>query len=174
MTGRFGNTHRRSSWGLLPGRKMKLQVFTAADKICATFQGDALLTLGHKFDKNLKTALAFCSFSAILKANGLGTPVYEAAVAPVMGGDSLKTFFDDSFFESVGRCFCTGVTSYTCSNPAGSFFVPDLELRGKSKKTLYEGGSSWKTLKFSSDFTSTISPSTTDVPTVFPVRWRPG
>lgn len=102
------------------------------------------------------TALAFCQFSGILNANGLGTPVYEAAVAPVIGGDSL-TIFDDFYFESVGRCICTGVTSYTCSNPAGSFFVPDLELRGKSEKTLYEGGSPWKTLRFSPDFTSTLT-----------------
>ena len=109
---------------------MKLQVFTAAD-ICATYQGDALLALGHKFEKNLKPALAFSFSSAILKANGCGSPEPVAAVAPQRGG-SLNILFDD-FFESVGRCVCTGVTTGTSSTPAGSFFVPTVESRGKER-----------------------------------------
>jgi hypothetical protein len=110
---------------------MKLQVFTAADKICATNQGGALLTLGHKFEKNLKTALAFSFYGAILKANGCGNPVPIAAVAHQLGG-SLNIF--DDFFESVGRCVCTGVTIGTFSTPAGSFFVSGVETGGKSHK----------------------------------------
>ena len=87
------------------------------------------------------TALANFNVRQYIMLNGCGSPVYEAAVAPVTGGDSQTTIFDDFYFESVGRCICTGVTSYTSSTPAGSFFVPDVEVGGKSEKTLYEGGS---------------------------------
>lgn len=85
-----------------------------------------------KFAKKGMTALAFCQFSGILKANGCGSPEPTAAVAPVMGGDSIKIF--DDFIESVGRCFCTGVSVGASSTPAGSFFVPDVEVGGKSYK----------------------------------------
>ena len=141
---------------------MKLQVFTAAD-ICATFQGGALLTLGHKFEKNLKPALAFCSFSAILEANGCGSPEDKAAVAPQRGG-SLN-IFDDSF-EPVGRTLC-GVTLSTSSTPAGSFFVPDVEVGGKSLKDLRQ--------RRLTCVHAPTTPSAKDTPPhVFPVRWRPG
>ena len=67
----------------------------------------------------------------ILGGIGIGTPVSTAGVASVSGGDSLNNIFTGSvFFEPVGRTLC-GVAVDTCSNPAGSFFVPDLELRGK-------------------------------------------
>ncbi len=68
--------------------------------------------------------------NAILNNIGIGTPVYTAGVASVSGGDSLNNIFTGSFFEPVGRTLC-GVAVYTCSNPAGSFFIPDLELREK-------------------------------------------
>jgi hypothetical protein len=139
---------------------MKLQVFTAAD-ICATYQGDALLALGHKFEKNLKPALAFSFSSAILKANGCGNPAI-AAVAPHLGG--FLNIFDDSFFESVGRTLC-GVSIATFTTPAGSFFVSGVVTGGKSLKL------SNRRLK------CTHAPTTSakdTPPHVFPVRWRPG
>lgn len=84
-----------------------------------------------KIAKKGMTALAFCSFSAILKANGCESPAI-AAVAPKRG-DSLNILFDD-FFESVGRCICTGVSIATSLTPAGSFFVSDVRVGGKSLK----------------------------------------
>lgn len=95
------------------------------------------MSVNKIFKKNEKkgmTALAFCQFSGILKANGCGSPEPVAAVAPVKGGDSQTTIYDDFYFESVGRCICTGVTTGTSSTPAGSFFVPDVEVGGKSNK----------------------------------------
>lgn len=83
-----------------------------------------------KIAKKGMTALAFFHFSGILKANGCESPVAQAAVAPQWGG-SLNILFDD-FFESVGRCFCTGVTCATSLTPAGSFFVSDVRVGGKS------------------------------------------
>ena len=62
---------------------------------------------------------------------GCGSPVYTAAVVSVKGGNSGNNFLY-RFFESVGRYICTGATVYASSTPAGSFFVPDVEVRGKS------------------------------------------
>jgi hypothetical protein len=75
---------------------------------------------------------------------GCGSPVYTAAVVSVKGGNSENNFLN-RFIESVGRYVCTGATVYASSTPAGSFFVPDVEVRGKSQtvKTLYTGGSTW-------------------------------
>jgi hypothetical protein len=87
-------------------------------------------------EKKGLTALANFQMRQYIMHNGCGSPEATAAVAPVMGGDS-HTFFDDFYFESVGRCICTGVTVATSSTPAGSFFVPDVEVGEKSHKQSY-------------------------------------
>ena len=79
------------------------------------------------------TALANFNVRQYIMVNGCGSPAI-AAVAPVTGGDSQTTIFDDFYFESVGRCICTGVSIATSSTPAGSFFVPDVEVGEKSHK----------------------------------------
>jgi hypothetical protein len=69
--------------------------------------------------------------NAILNNIGCGSLMYRAGVVSVNGGNSLKKSFTGSFYiEPVGRTLC-GVTLYTSSTPAGSFFVPDVEVRGK-------------------------------------------
>lgn len=70
--------------------------------------------------------------SAILNGIGCGSPVSKAAACHRQGGKLLNKPFTVSFCEPVGRCVCTGVTLDTSSTPAGSFFVPDVEVRGKS------------------------------------------
>lgn len=86
-----------------------------------------------KFQKKGAVALAKCALGCYIMGNGCGSPAI-AAVAPVTGGDSQTTIFDDFYFESVGRCICTGVSIATSSTPAGSFFVPDVEVGKKSHK----------------------------------------
>ena len=149
---------------------MVKQMFTAADSMGALVESGAFLPFGEKLAKKSGNTLAFCSFSAILKANGCGNPAI-AAVAPHRGG-SLNIF--DDFFESVGRTLC-GVSIATFTTPAGSFFVSGVVTGGKSLKL------SNRRLKCvhapTTDTPSANSPSTTDVttiPHVFPVRWRPG
>ena len=67
---------------------------------------------------------------------GCGSLMYEAAVCSFQGRKLLNNFDAVSmYFEPVGRTLC-GVTSYTSSTPAGSFFVPDVEVGGKSHKDL--------------------------------------
>lgn len=117
----------------------------------------------EKFQKKGAVALAFCSFSAILKANGCGNPEDKAAVAP-QGGGSLN-IFDDSFFESVGRTLC-GVTLSTFTTPAGSFFVSGVVTGGKSLEDLRQR-------RLTCVHAPTTSAKDTP-PHVFPVRWRPG
>ena len=70
--------------------------------------------------------------SAILNGNGCESPVSQAGVVSVKGGKLLNKPFAVSFFESVGRCICTGVACDTSLTPAGSFFVPNVRVGGKS------------------------------------------
>lgn len=82
--------------------------------------------------KNIVKELDNIKNNAILGGIGLGTPVSKAAACHRQGGELLNNNFAVSLnIEPAGRTLC-GVTLDTCSNPAGSFFVPDLELREKS------------------------------------------
>ena len=67
----------------------------------------------------------------ILGGIGCGSLIQTAAACHRQGGNLLNNIFTGSFFEPVGRYICTGVTVCTSSTPAGSFFVPDVEVRGK-------------------------------------------
>ena len=100
--------------------------------------------LSLKIEQISDLVLANLLSGAILSSIGCGSLMQTAAVVSVKGGNSGNIFFEQ-IFESVGRCICTGVTVCTSSTPAGSFFVPDVEVRGKSltKKTLQTGGSTW-------------------------------
>ena len=70
--------------------------------------------------------------NAILNNIGCGSLIQRAAACHRQGGKLLNNIFTgSSFFEPVGRYICTGVTLCTSSTPAGSFFVPDVEVRGK-------------------------------------------
>ena len=71
--------------------------------------------------------------SAILSDIGCGSLMQQAGVVSVKGDNSQYNHFCSLIFEPVGRCICTGVTCCTSSTPAGSFFVPDVEVRGKSQ-----------------------------------------
>ena len=113
-----------------------------------------------KFQKKGAEALAKCALGCYIMSNGCGSPEPVAAVAPHRGG-SLNIF--DDFFESVGRCVCTGVTTGTSSTPAGSFFVPDVEVGGKSHKLTS------RRLKWNNK----VSPSDTDNPISPPARFTP-
>ena len=62
--------------------------------------------------------------NAILGGIGCGSPVSQAAVAPVIGGDFPNTTFAVSLYiEPVGRTLC-GATCDASSTPAGSFLYP--------------------------------------------------
>ena len=68
----------------------------------------------------------------ILGGIGCGNLVSKAAACHRQGGELPNNHFAVSLnIEPVGRYICTGVTSCTSSTPAGSFFVPDVEVRGK-------------------------------------------
>lgn len=116
-----------------------------------------------KYQKKGAVALAKCALGCYIMSNGCGNPA-TAAVAPVIGGDSQTTIFDDFYFESVGRTLC-GVTVATFTTPAGSFFVSGVVTGEKSHKQSY------RRLKCSN--APTLS-ATDNPPHVFPVRWRPG
>lgn len=75
---------------------------------------------------------------AILGVIGCGNLMYTAAVATVNGDNFQKKSNTDSLynFESAGRTLC-GVTVYTFSTPAGSFFVPTVESWGKSQDLIH-------------------------------------
>ena len=77
-----------------------------------------------RFDKSEKCGI-LCNI-------GRGNPEPIAEVAAVTGCNLLKKSNSvDSFYGSAGRTLC-GVTIGTISTPAGSFFVPTVESRGKS------------------------------------------
>lgn len=85
----------------------------------------------------LNTAFVFAKSQndAILCSIGCGNPEPIAEVVSVKGGNFLeKSNNADSlyFFEPAGRTIRCGVTIGTISTPAGSFFVPTVESRGKS------------------------------------------
>jgi hypothetical protein len=81
--------------------------------------------------KNIVKELDIVKNNAILNNIGCESLMYTAGVASVSGGDSLNNIFTGSvFFEPVGRTLC-GVAVYTSLTPAGSFFVPDVRVRGK-------------------------------------------
>lgn len=83
--------------------------------------------------KNIVKELDNRKNNAILNDIGCESLMYTAGVASVIGGDSLNNIFTGSvFFEPVGRYICTGVAVYTSLTPAGSFFVPDVRVGGKS------------------------------------------
>ena len=96
---------------------------------------------------------------AILGVIGRGNLMSVAAVATV-NGDNFQNFSNtDSLynFESAGRALLHGVTTYTFSTPAGSFFVPTVESWEKSRKDLYVGGLSHAT-QFAPSGTEICSP----------------
>ena len=61
----------------------------------------------------------------------------KAAVVSVNGGN-LPKVYGDSVFESAGRTSLCGATLHASSTPAGSFFVPDVEVWGKSRQDLMQ------------------------------------
>jgi hypothetical protein len=76
--------------------------------------------------------LDFFKNCATLSGIGCGSPMQTAGIASVNGGESQNIFFAVSLcFEPAGRTLC-GVTVCTSSTPAGSFFVQDVEVLGKS------------------------------------------
>ena len=80
----------------------------------------------------MKKTLALYENKSKVMDNGRGTPSYTAAACHRQGGKLLNYYIARPFFFGLaGRTLC-GATVYACSNPAGSFFVPDLELREKS------------------------------------------
>lgn len=91
-----------------------------------------------KISQNAVSGFDFSGKCGILCVIGIGTPVSIAEAAAVKGGDLQKFYGDSLYFESAGRTSLCGVTIDTCSNPAGSFFVPDLELREKSREKLVD------------------------------------
>lgn len=152
MTGRFGTMPGRWAWRP-PGTE-----------VCGKGEFEMSASIfSKKLQKKGMTALAFCFFSGILKANGCGNPEHTAAVAPVNGGDSHTNF--DDFIESVGRSFCSGVTVCTFTTPTGSFFVSGVVTGGKSHNSTH------RRLKCLHAPT-TSAPDTP--PHVSPARWRPG
>jgi hypothetical protein len=98
---------------------------------------------GLKMSNIFTKTFAKTAKSGILYNIGCGNPKSQAAACHRQGGELPRHFFTASLiFESVGRAFLRGVTCDTFSTPAGSFFVPTVESRGKSnnKKTLSQGG----------------------------------
>jgi hypothetical protein len=70
--------------------------------------------------------------NAILSNIGCESLMSEAAACHRQGGKLQNLFFAGSFYiEPAGRTLC-GVTSDTSLTPAGSFFVPDVRVGGKS------------------------------------------
>lgn len=96
-----------------------------------------------KISKNSQNSVSNSSFAfanlqndAIFYTIGCGSLMYEAAVVTVNGGNLPRIYGDSVCNESAGRTSLCGVTSYTSSTPAGSFFVPDVEVWEKSEKDL--------------------------------------
>jgi hypothetical protein len=89
----------------------------------------------HLFGKISNSVFDKSATRAILSNIGCGNLKPKAETAAVIGGDFLKKSNTDSLynFESAGRALLHGVTLHTISTPAGSFFVPDVEIGGKSQ-----------------------------------------
>lgn len=77
----------------------------------------------------------------IIDESGVTTQ-QEAAVCFRQGGNLLKNILTASSckFLSLSGIRKDGVSSCTFVTPTGSFFVPDVTIGGKSRKTLQEGG----------------------------------
>ena len=86
--------------------------------------------------------LTYSHSDAIFCVIGCGSPVQTAAVATVTGGILLKNQKQAyCIVLSLSGALLCGVTVCTSSTPAGSFFVPDVEVWGKSRnKTSQTGG----------------------------------
>lgn len=93
-----------------------------------------------KSAKKAGLSLDFSGKCGILYTIGCGSLMSKAEVVSVNGGNLLKKSNADSlyFFEPAGSAVRRIVTFDTTSTPAGSFFVPDVEVWGKSRKDLIE------------------------------------
>lgn len=92
------------------------------------------------FSKIFNSGLAKVLNGDIFFTIGCGSPVQTAGGVTVNGDNSLYKTFPDSwvYSESVGCILCS-VTVCTSSTPAGSFFVPDVEVREKGRKNIQTG-----------------------------------
>lgn len=97
-----------------------------------------------KISKNSQNSVSKSSFAfanlqndAIFYTIGCGSLMSVAGAATVKGGELPENANADSycFVESAGRTLCS-VTTDTPSTPAGSFFVPDVEVWGKSQRKI--------------------------------------
>lgn len=154
------------------GNDLSNCVYLGCDLSKKTFQSGNFL-IYNKMQKKSISAFDKSKTSAILGVIGCGNPVYQAGVVSVKGGNSLAKNIADSvcIFGSAGRTLC-GVTWYTFTTPAGSFFVPDVVIGGKSldkKPFTKKGSESCKTVlpNAMDSRSSLLVPSSTDSRTLF-------